>query len=239
MLFGVGGDGIGPVVELRWRGGQVLSNEVHEETLFSFSRLAPQPPERRRDTRHLTILRVGALIGRDGRELCLIRNISAGGLLAHVYSRHEPDEKVAIELKGNQQTPGKVLWVRESNIGIQFDEPIDVAEILCNQAVLDNGWRPRLPRIAVDRLATLRCGARLHGVNTRDISQGGVKIECDQPLEPGREVVLAMENFRPLQALVRWCDGGLAGLSFNQLIPFPELMNWLKTGENGGGGAAA
>ena len=212
----------------------MLSNELHEETLFSFSKQAPRPPERRRDARHLTILRVGALIGAQGRELCLIRNISAGGLMAHVYSRHAEGDRVAIELKGNQQTQGKVLWVAESNIGIEFDEPIDVAEILSNQTVLDNGWRPRLPRIELDRLATLRCGARLYGVNTRDISQGGVKIECDQPLEPGREVVLMMENFRPLQALVRWCEGGLAGLSFHQLIPFPELMTWLKNGETGG-----
>jgi hypothetical protein len=215
----------------------MLSNELHEETMFSFSRLAPRPPERRRDARHLTILRVGALIGKEGRELCLIRNISAGGLMAHVYSHHEDGERVAIELKGNQQTPGKVLWVDDSNIGVEFDEPIDVAEILSNQTVLDNGWQPRLPRIEVDRLATLRCGARLHGVNTRDISQGGVKIECDQPLEPGRECVLTMEHFRPLQAQVRWSEGGLAGLSFNHLIPFPELMAWLKNGENGGAAA--
>ncbi|HEY1607475.1 MAG TPA: PilZ domain-containing protein [Allosphingosinicella sp.] len=217
----------------------MLSNELHEETMFSFSKRAPRPPERRRDSRHLTILRVGALIGPEGRELCLIRNISAGGLMAHVYSRHEDGERVAIELKGNQQTPGKVIWIDDSNIGIEFDEPIDVAEILSNQTMLDNGWQPRLPRIEVDRLATLRSGARLYGVNTRDISQGGVKIECDQPLEVGKECVLTMEHFRPLQALVRWCEGGLAGLSFNQLIPFPELMTWLKNGEKDGGGAAA
>jgi hypothetical protein len=210
----------------------VLSNDLHEETVFSFSKLAPRPPERRRDSRHLTILRVGALIGPAGRELCLIRNISAGGLMAHVYSRHEDGERVAIELKGNQQTPGKVIWIDDSNIGIAFDEPIDVAEILSNQAVLENGWQPRLPRIEVDRLATLRCGAKLYGVNTRDISQGGVKIECDQPLETGRDVVLTMEQFRPLAATVRWCANGLAGLSFNQLVPFPELMAWLKGGEN-------
>jgi PilZ domain-containing protein len=216
----------------------MLSNELHEETVFSFSKLAPQPPERRRDSRHLTILRVGALIGPEGRELCLIRNISAGGLMAHVYSRHVEGERIAIELKGNQQTPGKVLWVSDSNIGVEFDEPIDVAEILSNQSVLENGWRPRLPRIEVDRLATLRCGARLHGVNTRDISQGGVKIECDEPLEMGREAVLVMEHFRPLQATVRWSGGGLAGLAFNQLIPFAELMAWLKSGETPGGDAA-
>jgi len=208
----------------------MLANDFHEETIFSLSKRPPQPvsAERRTAARHLTILRVGALIGPGGRELCLIRNISAGGLMAHVYSHHAPGESVSVEFKTNQQAAGKVIWASESNVGIQFDAPIDVAEMLSAQAVLDNGWRPRLPRIEVDRLATLRCGARLLGVNTRDISQGGVKLETDEPLEVGREVVLTLDKFRPVHGVVRWCAGGMAGISFNQLIPFAELMTWLR-----------
>ncbi|HEX8625810.1 MAG TPA: PilZ domain-containing protein [Allosphingosinicella sp.] len=206
----------------------MLSNECHEETTFSFSREAPQPPERRRATRHLTILRVGALIGPNGRELCLIRNISAGGLMAHVYSHHALGSAVSIELKSNQPVPGTVVWADQSNLGIEFDEPIDVEEMLSSHAALETGWRPRLPRVEVDRLATLRCGSRLYGVNTRDISQGGVKVETDQPLEIGREIVLTMEKFRPVAGVVRWCQGGLAGIAFNHLIPFHELMEWLR-----------
>jgi PilZ domain-containing protein len=211
------------------RGGIVLTNQGYEETVFSFSEATPRPPERRREPRHLTILRVGALIGPNGRELCLIRNISARGLMAHVYASHVRDERVSVELKTNQQVSGTIIWTSESTVGVRFDEPVDVAELLSAQTTLPKGWRPRLPRVEVDRLATLRCGARVHGVNTRDISQGGVKVETDQPLEPGAEVVLAMERFRALQGVVRWCRDGLAGIAFNQLIPFPELMAWLKT----------
>ena len=206
----------------------MLSNECHEETIFSFSPRAPRPPERRREMRHLTILRVGALIGANGRELCLIRNISAGGLMAHVYSNHSLGAAVAVELKSNHAVPGVIVWADQSNVGIEFDEPIDVEDMLSSQAALENGWRPRLPRVEVDRLATLRCGARLYGVNTRDISQGGVKVETDQPLEVGREVVLTMEKFRPVAGVVRWSRDGLAGIAFNHLIPFHELMEWLR-----------
>jgi hypothetical protein len=206
----------------------MLSNECHEETTFSFSRQAPQPPERRRATRHLTILRVGALIGPNGRELCLIRNISAGGLMAHVYSHHALGSAVTIELKSNQPVPGIVVWADQSNLGIEFHTAIDVEEMLSSQSALESGWRPRLPRVEVDRLATLRCGARLYGVNTRDISQGGVKIETDQPIEVGLEIVLTMEKFRPVAGVVRWCQNGLAGIAFNNLIPFHELMQWLR-----------
>ncbi|HEY0412017.1 MAG TPA: PilZ domain-containing protein [Allosphingosinicella sp.] len=207
----------------------MLASEGHQETVFSFSDKAPPPPEeRRRDPRHLTILRVGALISERGRELCLIRNISAGGIMAHVYSHRERGERVAIELKSNERIAGEVVWISDSNVGIEFEAPVDVAEMLSSQAVLENGWRPRLPRVEVDRLATLRCGARFYGVNTRDISQGGVKIETDQALELGAAVVLALDKFRPLHGAVRWCDGGLAGIAFNQLIPFHELMAWLR-----------
>jgi hypothetical protein len=200
---------------------------VLEETTFSFSTSAPQP-DRRRHGRHLTILRVGALIIDGRRELCLIRNISAGGLMAHVYSRIDLDQRLAVELKSDQMVSGRVLWIDEANIGVGFDEPIDVEEILAVQAVSANGWRPRLPRVEVDRLGTLRAGARTFAVSTCDISQGGVKVEIDQALQPGEEVVFTPEKFRPVQGVVRWYHNGVCGISFNQVIPFHELMRWLR-----------
>src|SRR3712207_2902356 len=112
---------------------------VLEETTFSFSTSAPQP-DRRRHGRHLTILRVGALIIGGRRELCLIRNISAGGLMAHVYSAMQVGQRLAVELKGDQAVAGEVAWVEDANIGITFDEPIDVEEILAIQAASANGW---------------------------------------------------------------------------------------------------
>ena len=206
----------------------MLSKEAYGETTFSLSEDAPARPDRRGEPRHLTILRIGALIGPQGRELCLIRNISVGGLMAHVYSPHKEGDTVAVELRNNVQLPGRILWVDDSNVGIRFDTPIDVEEMLADQAALDNGWKPRPPRIEIDRLATLRVGARLYGVNTRDISQGGVKIETDQPIEAGTAVVLNLDRFRPVHGVVRWCADGFAGIAFNQVIPFQELIAWLK-----------
>ena len=198
-----------------------------EETTFSFSSAAPQP-DRRRQSRHLTILRVGTLVIDGRRELCLIRNISAGGVMAHVYSPLTLGQQVELELKTNQRISGEVAWIEESNVGIAFTQLADVEELLATQANPDNGWRPRLPRVEVDRLATLRIGSRTYGVSTRDISQGGVKIETDQPFEAGDEIVLSLDKFRPLQGVVRWYHDRLCGISFNQVIPFHELMRWLR-----------
>lgn len=202
-----------------------------EETTFSFSR--ETPVERRHDKRHMTILRVGTIHIDGRRELCLIRNISAGGLRAHIYSKLAIGQRVAAELRTDQRIEGAVNWIEGANVGIGFDRPIDVEDILNNQAELDRGWRPRLPRVEIDQIASLRVGARHHVVATRDISQGGLKIETDEPFETGVDVVLTLERFRPIQGSIRWCHDGLAGIAFNHVVPFRELMDWLK-GNPGG-----
>ena len=199
------------------------------ETGFSFSNDVPAPPERRQGERHLKILRVGTLVLNGRRELCLIRNISAGGLMAHVYSMVMPGQNVSVELKTNQQIAGRVIWTRGGNAGIQFDAPVDVAELLANPPLLDNGWRPRMPRVEIDRMATLRAGAQTQRVRARDISQSGVKVETEHPPAADTEVVLALDGLRPLQGIVRWSSDSSCGIGFNQLIPFGELIAWLKS----------
>jgi hypothetical protein len=208
----------------------MFAEESAMEIGFSFSHAVPAPPERRGSERDLKILRVGTLVIDGRRELCLIRNISAGGVMAHVYSRLVPGQPVIVELKTRQPVAGRIVWVRDANAGIAFDTPVDVAELLANPAVLDNGWRPRTPRVEIDRMATLRAGARTYWVHARDISQSGVKVETDHPPAPDAEVVLALEGFRPLPGVVRWSRDDSCGIVFNQLIPFGELIDWLKNG---------
>lgn len=199
------------------------------ETGFSFSNAVPEPPERRSDQRHIKILRVGTLVIGERRELCLIRNISAGGMMAHVYSKLARGDRVNVELKATLPVSGIVVWVDGEEAGIKFDAPVDVAELLANPAVLDNGWRPRTPRVEIDRMATMRAGARTYWVHARDISQSGVKVETEHPPAADTEVVLALDGLRPLQGIVRWSNDSSCGIAFNQLIPFGELIAWLKS----------
>ncbi len=211
-------------------GKAMFAEERAVETGFSFSQAVPAPPERRDSERHLKILRVGTLIIHGRRELCLIRNISAGGLMAHIYSTVVSGERVLVELKTRHPVAGRIVWVREANAGIKFDETMDVAELLANPQILDNGWRPRTPRVEIDRMATLRSGARTDWVHARDISQSGVRVETDHPPEAGTEIVVALEGMAPFPGVVRWSKDDSCGIAFNQLIPFGALIDWLKTG---------
>jgi hypothetical protein len=197
------------------------------ETLYSFSAAPPAADDRRTGQRYTTLLRVGVIETAAGKELCLIRNISAGGLMAHTYSDIAAGTRAEVELKTGQQVSGTVIWSNQSKVGIQFDAPIDVAELL---TACTSSRRPRMPRLEVDCFASVRVGARTYRGRACDISQGGVKLKLEAVIPDG-EAVLTMPGFSPIPCVVRWSDGEMAGLCFNQLIPLGELIPWLKERE--------
>lgn len=205
-----------------------VSSQPVETTLYSLSDTAPEPAnsdERRDGERHMTLYRVGSIMVEDRRELCLIKNISAGGMMIRAYCALSPDMRVSVELKSGQPIHGRTSWVRDQNVGISFDRPIDVIDILSASM---EGPRPRMPRIEAGGPATLREGATALRVKLCDISQGGVKLECATLLSAGADVVVTLPGL-PMQAgVVRWAGDGLVGITFNRLLPLQELVVWLQ-----------
>ena len=197
-----------------------------ETTIYSLSDAPPAaPPERREGDRHLTLYRVGSVTIDQRRELCIIKNISAGGMMIRAYCSMHDDMALAVELKSGHPIKGKVSWVRELNVGVSFDEPIDVIEIL--SASMD-GPRPRMPRIEVACFATVREGANTYRMHARDISQGGIKFETLTILPRNCDVVVTLPGLAPIQGVLRWVDDGFCGITFNRLVPLPHLVDWLQ-----------
>ena len=206
----------------------MLSGEQVLETGYSFSTVMPGPPERRGHERHVKILRVGVLVIDGRRELCLIRNISAGGLMAHVYSGLKPDQHVVVELRTHEPIAGRIAWIRDTNVGIAFDQPVDIETLLANPPTLDNGWRARSPRIEVDRAAIVRVDGVASPARIRDISQSGVKLETKAALTVNGDVVVTPDGLDPIAGVVRWRDEERIGIAFNRIIPLADLIGWIK-----------
>lgn len=185
---------------------------------------------RRTDQRHLSVFRVGKLITSVGQELCLIRNISSGGLMAHIYSAHAPNEQVEIELKAGRTVSGKIVWARDKKIGVQFDDKIDVAEVLAPQPnEADQNRVPRAPRLDIRQRGRLRVGAQYQLVELHDISQGGAKLSPAGEAKPEDVVILLLEGLPPLPAVVRWCRNDMLGIVFKTSIPFEQLAAWVPS----------
>jgi hypothetical protein len=208
-----------------------VDEQPGESTIYSLSEAPPAASEQRRDgDRHLTLYRVGSIIIDQRRELCLIKNISAGGMMIRAYCTMREGMPLAIELKSGLPIRGKVSWVCGLNVGVAFDEPIDVIEIL--SAPME-GPRPRKPRIEVDCFVTVREGATTHRTRACDISQGGIKLDTLTVLPRDTDVVVTLPGLGPTAGVVRWVDETFCGITFNQLVALPQLVNWLQDQRGG------
>lgn len=197
-----------------------------ETTRYSLSDAPPRAPsERREGDRLMTLYRVGSLSIAERRELCLIKNISAGGMMVRAYCVIAQGTRLSVEFKCGQPIAGVVSWARDVHVGISFDDSIDVLDLLTTSM---EGPRPRMPRIEVESLATLREGASTYGMRVCDISQGGLKIRCEARLAPGSDVVITLTGIAPQPGVVRWVEGDVMGITFNRMLALATLVEWLR-----------
>ena len=196
-----------------------------ETTLYSLGDAPPSAQAKRRDgDRTLTLFRVGSLMIGKRRELCLIKNISAGGMLIRAYCTIPAGTRLSIELKCGEAVDGTARWIKGDTVGVEFDALVDVVELLASSM---EGPRPRMPRIAVDCIASIREGAEVYRVDTLDVSQGGLKIASERPFLIGGDVIVTLPGLPPFASTVRWHNEGCFGVTFNKILPLPLLVGWL------------
>lgn len=197
------------------------------ETIFSLSGEVP-PIEGAVADEPEDALQPGAVARGSVRQICSIRKLSGGGALLHLDMPVEPGERLALELMSGELLHGAVAWRRGAEVGLKFDEPLDVFGIIARDLVNQPGERRRLPRVELRCPATVETVSRTGLVTTRDVSQGGAKVETPVPLQAEDPVVLTLDGFRPVEGVVRWHADGVAGIEFVPEIGWQELMPWLK-----------
>lgn len=197
-----------------------------DSATFSLTTDVPRPAERRMEERLLVLLPAGKMIGEDWQDLCRIRNISAGGLMAELSSSRDADQPVTVEINSSQHIDGRIVWTRGATVGVKFDRDVDIREVLANRRPRI-GFRPRPARLDVRCGATVRIDGFYHQVEVRDISQGGMKVDLAAHHPVGKSVVVTVESLRPIKGTIRWHKDGQAGIVFHRPIAFEELAEWL------------
>jgi hypothetical protein len=202
-----------------------VKDQTADTTIYSLSAEPPKQPDRRGGERYLRLLRVGAIMVEGRRELCLIRNISAGGMMIRAYSTIAAGTALSIELKQGDPISGVVQWVRDGLAGISFDAKIDVLGLL---ATTGDGPRPRLPRIEIGCTIWVRQESDLVRTRGVNVSQGGICVVSGTPLSVGGDVVVTLPGLTPAAGVVKWKDGDSYGIGFNRGLVLSELVDWLK-----------
>lgn len=207
-----------------------MSKRQVETTNYSISAAPPAQPDRRRGERrtgdrYMSLLRIGALVIDGRRELCLIRNVSAGGMMIRPYSQIQVGTHLSVELKHGEAVSGVAQWSEKGLLGITFDEAIDVVALLTSP---DQGPAPRMPRIELDCTAWLRRDADVHRTRALNVSQGGLCIRTDAMLPENAHVVVSIPGLPPLPGVVKWSDADCYGIGFNRVLAVGDLMSFVQ-----------
>jgi hypothetical protein len=201
-----------------------LDQQQVETTHYSISAKPPGKPDRRSGERFVSILRVGALELDGRRELCLIRNISGGGMMIKSFSPIPPQTRISVELKQGDMVSGVAQWSENGLVGVAFDEPIDVVALLSTR----DGPRPRMPRIELGCTALLRHDGEVFRVRVVNVSQGGTCVQVPAELNIDSDVVVSLPGLHAAAGVLKWREGDCYGIGFNRVFPADELTRFLQ-----------
>jgi hypothetical protein len=170
----------------------------------------------------------GALTVGSIRQVCSVRKLSAGGAIVQVDGPVTLGDRLDLELMTGEQLGGTIAWWRDNEVGLRFDEPIDVFAVIAQDIVSQPGERRRMPRVELVVQALMETAGGTELVTTRDISQGGAKLDVPFKLKVEERVTITLDGLPPQQGVVRWSDDHVAGIAFLPELRWQELMVWLK-----------
>ncbi len=194
--------------------------------------------ERRTGNRHISVFRVGRLIDREGDQICVIRNISSGGVMIEANRLPPSGARVFVETRSDRRIPATVRWVHEREAGVQFDEEIDVAAMLREErpSILRN--QPRAPRfVRPGKVKVIGTVETIEG-DIANISINGVGIHTPTRFALDEPVIVAIDGLGAARAVVRWWADGEIGVRLQSPLSYRLLANWLDDRDPAKAGSA-
>ena len=182
--------------------------------------------DRRRSQRHITVLQVAKLVTEHCEELCIIRDVSGGGLKAEFYCPLHVGESVRIHFKSGYEISGHVAWVEDTQAGIEFEERVEAEVLLVRRDHDLEGYPLRSPRIKVDMPGTMRIHGEQVSIQVCDISQNGCRIHCDLMLKPGTGCEISLPGLGYRMASVRWFRDNQAGIMLHDRLSYQDFALW-------------
>jgi hypothetical protein len=170
----------------------------------------------------------GAIIVSGSREPCSIRKISALG--ATISSELAPalGDAAAIELETGQRAAGKIAWAGLNELGVRFDDNIDVMALLNRKLVSQTPERRTMPRLEVRTPVHVKCGGQFWPATLRNISAHGLQIEGDELPAIGTYISLFIEGLIIPSGEIVWKRGQLAGVELFEELSWTSIIPWVR-----------
>ena len=170
----------------------------------------------------------GTITVGGSRQPCSIRKISALGVT--VTSKLAPalGDPASVELATGQRAPGKIAWSGANQLGIRFDESIDVIALLNRKLVSQARERRTMPRLELRCPVHVKCGGQFWSAVLRNISARGLQIEADELPAIGAYVSAFVEGLNIPPGEVVWKRDRLAGIETIEELSWTSIIHWVR-----------
>lgn len=162
------------------------------------------------------------------RRDCEIRKISSLGVTVRSDLATALGEKVAVELATGQRAPGKIAWANRGEIGVRFEDSIDVIALLNRKLVSQTPDRRTMPRLEVRCLAHVKSGQHFTPAMLRNISTRGLQLEGSELPAIGAYVSVFVEGLNMPPGEVVWRQDNLAGIEIFEELSWTSIIPWVR-----------
>ena len=190
-------------------------------TTLSDAASSPMPMDEHRGTERtaVAIMRAAKLICQSGEYVCLIRDVSSGGVKLRMFHRMPNEDHVFLEMPDGEIYPIIRVWQRDNTAGFKFVETVNPAKFLGQTA----GETARMVRIHVSAPAMVYANNAVRPATLSDISQGGAHVQIDTCLPVGQTLILSIDAIGEISGWVRWRRGPSHGIAFDVQRRLDEL----------------
>jgi hypothetical protein len=170
----------------------------------------------------------GVLIDSGARMPCSIRKISALGATLLTERKTLSGSTVAVELGNGQRAGGTVDWVGRHELGVRFNEPVDVLALINRKLVSQPIERRSMPRVELRHAAHFQCAGAVAAATMRNISARGIQIEGEGLPAPGTYISVFVEGLNIPPGEVVWSRGNLAGIELFEELSWSSILPWVR-----------
>src|SRR5260221_1027149 len=162
------------------------------------------------------------------RRECEIRKISALGVTVASDLVPALGDRVSVELATGQRPAGKIAWADHGELGVRFDDSIDVIALLNRKLVSQTPERRTMPRLEVRCLAHVKCGENFCPAMLRNVSSGGLALEGREMPTVGAYVSIFVEGLSVPSGEVIWSRGDLIGVELLDELSWTSIIPWVR-----------
>jgi len=186
---------------------------------------APSPSRDKRSGKRLTlVLRAAKLFSPVGDFLCVLRDVSEGGVKLRLFHDLPETRPLELELGNGLRHRVEPVWQRGDLAGFRFVRgPVALPELLG----MTGPFPRRGVRLRAELPVTVSGPEGTHAATLRDISLDGARIDSATIHPLSARLVIESGQLPAISGRVRWRNGQDHGIAFERHFALDELARLL------------